>query len=365
MPAKHEHVVYCRLSKRQRFLYDDFMSRAQTKETLSSGNFMSIINCLMQLRKVCNHPDLFEVRPILTSFCMDKSVPHDYVDLNNIVIQKLRARFHEENVDLSLLNLNFTLNDSSLSSHHSATINDSQCIQQFKDEVSKLRVQMEEQLKTGARESPFNFQDINQFYQSFATKMTEDRISRLEYLKYINGMRCSQKPVYGKNVVNLLSIKPPRQGKVLEDLCRPLQTRMLSHNATIEKFAVITPNAVSLDGRDLTLGLNDESILHPNAREDLKQALRYTGNPFHKLQTKLAIAFPDKSLLQYDCGKLACNFATGSQKWGSSSTDFHADDQSFGRFGTVPELPWVLVHAFGWCNQDRRTPNSDRAVQHR
>ena len=54
MPAKYEHIVYCKLSKRQRFLYDDFMSRAQTKATLASGNFMSIVNCLMQLRKVCN-----------------------------------------------------------------------------------------------------------------------------------------------------------------------------------------------------------------------------------------------------------------------------------------------------------------------
>lgn len=29
MPKKYEHVVMCRLSKRQRFLYDDFMSRAK------------------------------------------------------------------------------------------------------------------------------------------------------------------------------------------------------------------------------------------------------------------------------------------------------------------------------------------------
>lgn len=29
MPKKYEHVVMCRLSKRQRFLYDDYMSRAK------------------------------------------------------------------------------------------------------------------------------------------------------------------------------------------------------------------------------------------------------------------------------------------------------------------------------------------------
>lgn len=29
MPKKFEHVVMCKLSKRQRFLYDDFMSQAK------------------------------------------------------------------------------------------------------------------------------------------------------------------------------------------------------------------------------------------------------------------------------------------------------------------------------------------------
>ncbi|KAL6258452.1 hypothetical protein P5V15_010408 [Pogonomyrmex californicus] len=71
LPKKYEHVVMCRLSKRQRFLYDDFMSRAMTKETLASGNLMSVINVLMQLRKVCNHPNLFEVRPTVSPFQME------------------------------------------------------------------------------------------------------------------------------------------------------------------------------------------------------------------------------------------------------------------------------------------------------
>ncbi|XP_060715099.1 helicase SRCAP isoform X2 [Tachysurus vachellii] len=68
MPKKYEHVVRCRLSKRQRFLYDDFMAQASTKETLASGHFMSVINILMQLRKVCNHPNLFDPRPIQSPF---------------------------------------------------------------------------------------------------------------------------------------------------------------------------------------------------------------------------------------------------------------------------------------------------------
>ena len=40
MPKKYEHIVKCPLSKRQRYLYDDFMSRAKTQETLEGGNLL-------------------------------------------------------------------------------------------------------------------------------------------------------------------------------------------------------------------------------------------------------------------------------------------------------------------------------------
>uniref|UniRef100_A0A8C8II48 Snf2-related CREBBP activator protein n=1 Tax=Oncorhynchus tshawytscha TaxID=74940 RepID=A0A8C8II48_ONCTS len=76
MPKKYEHVVRCRLSKRQRFLYDDFMAQASTRETLASGHFMSVINILMQLRKVCNHPNLFDPRPIHSPFITKPIVFH-------------------------------------------------------------------------------------------------------------------------------------------------------------------------------------------------------------------------------------------------------------------------------------------------
>ena len=68
LPPKFEHIVPCPLSKRQRLLYDEFMSSGSTVNTLSSGNYLGVMNILMQLRKVCNHPDLFEERPIVSAF---------------------------------------------------------------------------------------------------------------------------------------------------------------------------------------------------------------------------------------------------------------------------------------------------------
>jgi SNF2 family DNA or RNA helicase len=68
LPGKHHHVRYCALSKRQRTLYEEFMARATTRAMLDGGNFFGIVNVLMQLRKVCNHPDLFAPRPILSPY---------------------------------------------------------------------------------------------------------------------------------------------------------------------------------------------------------------------------------------------------------------------------------------------------------
>lgn len=47
------------------------LTGVRTRETLATGNLLSVINVLMQLRKVCNHPNLFEVRPTVSPFQME------------------------------------------------------------------------------------------------------------------------------------------------------------------------------------------------------------------------------------------------------------------------------------------------------
>jgi E1A-binding protein p400 len=91
MPKKYEHVISCHLSKRQRLLYNEFMSLSSTKSVLSEGHYMSVINILMQLRKVCNHPDLFDPRPIVSSFVVDSiqlNVPSIVFNLTEDVFSK-------------------------------------------------------------------------------------------------------------------------------------------------------------------------------------------------------------------------------------------------------------------------------------
>lgn len=74
LPKKVEHIVKCNLSRRQWLLYDEYINHWKTQEVLQDADFFSIMNVLMQLRKVCNHPDLFDVRPIESPFFINNRV---------------------------------------------------------------------------------------------------------------------------------------------------------------------------------------------------------------------------------------------------------------------------------------------------
>ncbi|QLQ80691.1 hypothetical protein HG537_0E00440 [Torulaspora globosa] len=306
MPAKHEHIVYCRLSKRQRFLYDDFMSRAQTKATLASGNFMSIVNCLMQLRKVCNHPDLFEVRPILTSFCSESSVIQNYVSTNQFVHDLANREEYKTRIGLDTMNLVFTGNDLESTTHTSQATSKLQCVAEFVKQIDELRQQEMSSDSNELDEIPQNFQNATEFFKRLGMKRLQETIEGVESVRHINKLRCDRKPMYGKNVFKLLTIERDRSNDThtLRLCTQPLQNKFDIYKDIIEKYAVITPNVVTLDTRYLTLGLNNESPLDENTRNLIMSNFQKMENPLHHLQTKLTIAFPDKSLLQYDCGKL-------------------------------------------------------------
>lgn len=92
LPKKTEHVVVCKLSKRQRQLYQDYMGLAETKASLARGNGVQAGAVLLSLRRVCNHPDLFDPRPIQTSFAMETSPIEVYSIKEQLVRRLLGAR---------------------------------------------------------------------------------------------------------------------------------------------------------------------------------------------------------------------------------------------------------------------------------
>ena len=52
MPKKYEHVVRCQLSRRQRFLYDDFMSQTKYVCAAACVNVYGDLHGAVQLRCV-------------------------------------------------------------------------------------------------------------------------------------------------------------------------------------------------------------------------------------------------------------------------------------------------------------------------
>lgn len=289
MPGKFEHIVFCRLSKRQRYLYDDFMSRASTKKTLASGNFMSILNCLMQLRKVCNHPDLFEVRPIVTSFELNTSVPSRYEGLAH----KFDNLF--EPADVNDLNLIFP--DMEVGPKWAALESHDLSATHF------LRQELAEWALTTVPCDPSTSNlDQSRSYLEYQRKW--QRAARRQRLLFLNRMRTSRLPIYGSDLRKLVTVPSKlRQPGELEwdkfdpmNLLKNVRQRESQMKEIIVRYSFITPATVCLDQPELTLG---------TAVSTCPELQSFAQDPtFHESQVRLSIAFPDKRLLQYDCGKL-------------------------------------------------------------
>ena len=284
LPKKYDHLVLCRLSKRQRFLYDEFMSRRQTKDDLKSGVYMKIANILMQLRKVCNHPDLFEVRPIVTSFAMDRSAIADY-EIKELLIRR-RLREDEdwfEDRDLSTLSLRFTdfCNTSYLAARSTRLLRESLP----KDALSPdLGPSPEVDLTTIV-----GFRRYDKYQKSVALSQ------RYQHMDYLNRARCSRAPIYSSELISLCRRRFQPQQPLLIPI-KSYAVRSEEMSSTIERFAFATAPVVALGMPSIALrGVPEEMVPKNDIEFDM---------PLHRAAVKLQIAFPDPGLLQYDCGKL-------------------------------------------------------------
>lgn len=309
MPGKYEHVVYCRLSKRQRFLYDGFMSRAQTKETLASGNYLSIINCLMQLRKVCNHPDLFETRQISTSFAMSKSVVTEYKIKESLVRRRLLFEHPLDKLDLDFLNLVPISRE-----HISRRLADDSTRLMAYAPFNTLR---ERQYNRTNWQMEFNGSSTLSTLESLENDCRKIRMAELERCLYFESKRHGRRPVYGSSLIEFLTADskdrpttsngPLRKqsladwlsnrSSVLASMILSVEERSQAMEGYVQRFGCVTPAAVAG-------GITNAALTPIESRALTKAEKLPPYDPFHEAQMRLSIAFPDKRLLQYDCGKL-------------------------------------------------------------
>lgn len=297
LPSKYEHLVLCPLSKRQRFLYDEFMSRAQTRDALQSGVYQKIANILMQLRKVCNHPDLFEVRPIVTSFAMQRSVIADF-EIKELLIRRRLLDDDAESTNLDILGYKFIdrQNTSLISALETRRL----------DATSRLPFITD----TPGEPPPKDTRTIAGFQRYTAYARRANTIARWAHIGYLNRLRCNSLPIYSEELVNitrrcyqpilpLSAIDPRLQSwdtvQLVNSSVKSYATRAEEMSSLVDKFAFVTPAVVALDMPRIVLTGHETQVTD--------QAVGF-DDVLHRASVKLQIAFPDPSLLQYDCGKL-------------------------------------------------------------
>ncbi|XP_063310461.1 E1A-binding protein p400-like [Pelobates fuscus] len=71
LTKKYDHVLKCRLSNRQKALYEDVILQTGTQDALKGGHFVSVLHVLVQLQRICNHPELVDPRPEHSSYVLE------------------------------------------------------------------------------------------------------------------------------------------------------------------------------------------------------------------------------------------------------------------------------------------------------
>lgn len=303
LPNKYEHIVRCPLSKRQRLLYDEFMSRRTTRADLGSGAYHRIANVLMQLRKVCNHPDLFEVRPIESPFAVARSAAVDF-EIKELLVRRRLLNEAEECVNLEVFGLRFI------------------------DDVGKCELQAAETRRLDATHllpgadpdgpgppPPHDLRTIAGHTRWRAYQARAATLARWTHIAYLNALRCSRPVVLGRGALASVRALGPKALVPLDALdtrfgalsaCTRVHALVLSYPARaavmhelVERFACVPPAAVAQDLARLALPARAQAALAREAH--LRPTL---GSELHGASTRRMLAFPDAALLQHDCGKL-------------------------------------------------------------
>eukprot|EP01052_Picozoa_sp_SAG31_P021380 SAG31_NODE_1650_length_7635_cov_12.658705_1_plen_1667_part_00 len=331
LPSKTEHVVPCPLSPRQRVLYEEYMGRSDTKKSLASGNYIGIMNVVMQLRKVCNHPDLFEVRPIVSPF----DVPAPVLRTSSLVAEILD---YDPFAMSSIVAPSFSC---LIALEHSSRY--------ASQRIKSLQASYGYMLKEAA---VYEVSKAPPPALPYLAKQRADRRARyrdarretLKFLSAINDLRCKEVPVYGCDLVNAITLDPfsvrieaatepgvlraPRRVErwwqcdkivhaqknrrwesaffvCLRSLCRSLE------DCAVESYPMITRCVMTIRksrSKPVSLECGSKSIRHSMELAGLADQLRTENSrgidlvrPF---EIRKQLYFPDKRLIQFDCGKL-------------------------------------------------------------
>jgi E1A-binding protein p400 len=305
MPGKYEHIVKCHLSRRQMFLYEEFMSRSSTRMAMQKGgNYMGMMNVLMQLRKVCNHPDLFEPRSIVTPFSPE---PLSFVTAS-CVVNALDNNEPLKNVSSYLINFLWSFGcglpsvDSSLK--HDSYFSCRKSSLQIDVKTLKNRFANDDSI-TEPCDNDNKSNGLQRLLRNIWLESKAERLNMAESRARLNALRCDPYPfafpsstqdsvlINGKrsnasDTYSHISCTPTellRMKRLQEDL----ETN--ESNVLMKSFVFYVPKA----------GVQPPKLFpheRTSEREPLIEEIRSSFRGSNQL------FFPDKKLVQFDAGKL-------------------------------------------------------------
>ncbi|KAL7553485.1 hypothetical protein ACHAWF_016776 [Thalassiosira exigua] len=322
LPGKFEHVVRCRLSRRQMFLYEEFLARSSTRKALKSGgNFMGMMNVLMQLRKVCNHPDLFEPRSVTTPFVMEPLS----MSTASCVVNAIEPTSALDRLSPFLMLPLWTMGQGTPSFERSTSF-DQVLAWQLCDAMTPESIIVERSRDDDYLTEPMPCTDFSDGLSSFLSRIRSaehlDRVSRARFIGGINTQRCTSISfpypdrmwdvvAVGSNLVDfplrkeLTAFQVASTPTELLAMRRSQEERAEDLSEIVDKFIFCVPKAGTK--KPVLFSSSTNSASSPSERFLLSKtstAFEKYFSPFKKAQSRLTMCFPDKKLVQFDAGKL-------------------------------------------------------------
>lgn len=313
LPMKHEHVIYCRLSRRQRNLYEDYIASSETQATLASSNFFGMISVIMQLRKVCNHPDLFEGRPIVSSFDMNGI---DTQLSSSVCSIFTRSPFSE--VDLSGLGLLFTHLDFYMNSWESDEVQAIATPSRLIEGRASLGNLEEITFGSKHMKRPHGVNIFEEIQQALLEERIKEAKERAKAISWWNSLRCRKKSIYSMDLRELVTIRNPLYGidrtegttfsylnsSVLANIIFSPVERFHKMVDQVESFMFAIPAARAPVPICWCSKTGSSLFLQPGFKERCAELLSPLLTPIRPAIVRRQVYFPDRRLIQFDCGKL-------------------------------------------------------------
>ena len=321
LPGKFEHIVKCQLSRRQMFLYEEFMARSSTRKAMSGGgNFMGMMSVLMQLRKVCNHPDLFEPRSVTTPFVMEP-LP---ISTAACVVNAVESKSALEEVSPFLRLPLWTMGRGTPSFERSTSVNSVLAGQLYDLKIPPSTII--EDVSDDDLTEPIPHSGLNAGLFSFLSRIRaaekQERVSRAQFISSVNTQRCEAMEFpYSDRLCQAVSIGPglcdmplwnelsaPQIASTPLELLAMRKTqeeRAADLDEVAEKFVFCVPRAGTQKPVLFSSNNNLASVIvERTLTAKTSSALDNYFTPFKKAQSRLTMCFPDKKLVQFDAGKL-------------------------------------------------------------